>query len=98
MKIRFKVVENRQLKLHHRVRRTNQLAASCWIMITSHPVCRRQSASSRTESANSEPQSACNVLNISVNDRKDNCMVSVHLGSESSMTQAETSKDPGTEA
>ncbi|KAK2636314.1 hypothetical protein Ddye_031106 [Dipteronia dyeriana] len=54
-----------------------------------------QSASSLTESANSEPQSACNVLNISVNDRKDNCTVSVHLGSECSMTQTETSKDPG---
>ncbi|KAK3223154.1 hypothetical protein Dsin_010179 [Dipteronia sinensis] len=58
--------------------------------------CVSESASSRTESANSEPQSACNVLNISVNDRKDNCTVSVHLGSECSMTQAETSKDPGT--
>ncbi|KAL5759653.1 hypothetical protein ACOSQ2_018491 [Xanthoceras sorbifolium] len=61
--------------------------------------CVSESDSSLPESANSEPQSACNVLNMSVNDRKDNCTVSVHhLGSECSMTQAETSKDPGTEA
>ncbi|XWS34915.1 hypothetical protein CRYUN_Cryun21dG0078200 [Craigia yunnanensis] len=47
-------------------------------------------------SACSEPQAPANVLSISVNERMDNCAISVHqLDSECSTTQAETSKEPG---
>ncbi|WRX14394.1 hypothetical protein QQP08_006881 [Theobroma cacao] len=47
-------------------------------------------------SACSESQPRANVVSISVNERKDNCTISVHqLDLECSTTQAETSKDPG---
>ncbi|XP_017970124.1 PREDICTED: golgin subfamily A member 1 isoform X1 [Theobroma cacao] len=50
-------------------------------------------------SACSESQPRANVVSISVNERKDNCTISVHqLDLECSTTQAETSKDPDAEA
>ncbi|KAJ4711224.1 protein CROWDED NUCLEI 2 isoform X1 [Melia azedarach] len=58
--------------------------------------CVSDLAGSPPELASSEHQSAYNVLSISANDGKDNCAVIVHhLVSECSITQAETSKNPG---
>ncbi|KAJ0038614.1 hypothetical protein Pint_23120 [Pistacia integerrima] len=58
--------------------------------------CVSELACSPPESVSSEPQSASNVLSISIHDGKDNCTVpGHHLDSECSKTQAETSKDSG---
>ncbi|KAJ0095123.1 hypothetical protein Patl1_16290 [Pistacia atlantica] len=58
--------------------------------------CVSELACSPPESVSSEPESASNVLSISIHDGKDNCTVpGHHLDSECSKTQAETSKDAG---
>ncbi|XP_031277663.1 227 kDa spindle- and centromere-associated protein [Pistacia vera] len=58
--------------------------------------CVSELACSPPESVSSEPESASNVLSISIHDGKDNCTVpGHHLDSECSKTQAEASKDAG---
>ncbi|KAM2053252.1 hypothetical protein ACFX1T_002914 [Malus domestica] len=40
-----------------------------------------------SQSASSKPQLGATILSISLNDRKDNCIISMHIDSECSTTQ-----------
>ncbi|EOY00250.1 Encodes protein with Uncharacterized protein function whose expression is repressed by inoculation with Agrobacterium tumerifaciens isoform 1 [Theobroma cacao] len=86
--------ENRALQLSRGYNSTG----NHWQANNASNSCVSESACSPL-SACSESQPRANVVSISVNERKDNCTISVHqLDLECSTTQAETSKDPDAEA